>query len=124
MGSTSSLAEVLKRIREALKNSKKVVVGQTPPDEEAAAEYLDDAEGDIDLILDPGQAPSLNPTTAGSILSQPQHGNFADCINYQIDFAEEAVAEAEGDNDQYYIGDRIRTIGDHLTETRDLLGGI
>ena len=120
----SLLSEALKRIEEKLKKAKQAVVGQSPSDKSAAAGFLDEAEDEIDVILDPNQSPSLNPTDAGSILPQIQHGNFGTCIDYQINLAEEAVEEAEGDNDQDYIGGRIKTIKSHLGETRDRLDDV
>ena len=120
----SLLSEALKRIEEKLKKAKQAVVGQSPSDKSAAAGFLDEAEDEIDVILDPNQSPSLNPTDAGSILPQIQHGNFGTCIDYQINLAEEAVEEAEGDTDQDYIGGRIKTIKSHLGETRDRLDDV
>ena len=121
MSNGTTLAEILERIQEALEKSKQAVAGQSPPDKTTAAARLDDAEGDIDIILDPGQSPSLDPVDSGSIMPQLQHGSFTACIDYQINLADEAVEEAAGGNDQDYIGDRIRTIKSHLDETRDLL---
>lgn len=117
----ATLAEILEKIKEALENAQGAAGGQSPPNKTAAAGYLNDAEDDIDVILDPGQSPSLSPATAGSVLPQTQHGNYDDCIDYQISLADDAVTEAKDGNDQDYIGDRIKTIKDHLEETRDLL---
>lgn len=110
--------KVLEDLKKLLEDAKSIVDNNTLPFDQQTkddlAEKLDGSEDICDRILDPGILPTLNPSTAGSVDTSVATTPLATCAQKSYDLADEALIEYDGNNDQDYIGTRIRTIRDHM----------
>ncbi|MCH8153036.1 MAG: hypothetical protein IH830_11785 [Planctomycetes bacterium] len=112
------LIDVLKQVRDALKDAE-VGVGDDEgpldePEKSQVADDLDAALADIDQILDPNRYPSLNPPDAGSIDTNFDPQTLPDYAITCLKLAEDAVDEANSTIVNHrVIGSLLKTI-EHL----------
>lgn len=109
------LINVLRRVRDALKDAKEAVDENAGPLDEAeksrVADDLDAALADIDQILDPHQYPSLNPPDAGLIDASFDPVTLTEYARTSYKLAQDAVDEANSKLVEHkVIGSRLKTI--------------
>ena len=123
----SILEDELEDLENDLKDSDDAVEQGEGAVEEAAQstiqQHLTQAEGHIDLILDPNSSPSLQPPGAGVVESSPNSATLAEVAKTCRQLGEEANAENKKSSPNHHIiGGKLRTIKDLLPTYRQLAG--
>jgi hypothetical protein len=127
MSELTPLQKAIKRVKgrfgEVSDRAKTLGDGNTPSqgDKDDVSGWLDEAESELATIHDPGQSPSLSPTSAGSEQTPTIPDSRCQTCEDAADLAAEAETEAgQASPDYDYIGDRTRTLeGSYLDAIRD-----
>ena len=94
-----------------------------PPTRSAVKQKLERAETRIDLIFDPNEEPSLDPTGAGSIDSSVNPTTLPEHAQTTHSLAVDGHTESTGSSpDHEVIGTKLKTIKHLLPDYRRLAG--
>jgi len=114
-----ALQELLDDLRRWLVDAKGIVDNGSDPlsqsDKDDLAALLDDVEGGINDLYDTNTSPTLSPSDAGTADTSVDTSTLSKCADSAATLAEEADTEGEtASPDHDYIGDRMKTIRDHI----------